>query len=388
MDGVLKKSRVDWVLVLALLSLFGAGLLTMKTLGGFSVEFGANDNYFFNRQVIWLGLGLLLFFFASSVDWRFLRNGWILLAFYLFGILVLAGLLALGQGIRGARAWYTLGFFSFEPAEFMKLVLILVLAKYFSRRHVEIAHVKHVIVSGLYAFLPAFLVFLQPDLGSTLIFAAIWLGMILASGVSKKHLAAILALGTIVTLVAWFYLLAPYQKDRILTFLNPLSDPRGAGYNALQSMIAVGSGELWGRGIGYGTQSRLEFLPEHQTDFIFAAFAEEWGFFGVSVLFLVFGAVFWRILKASRSGQSNFEKLFGLGLVFFIFSHLIIHVGMNVGLLPITGISLPFLSYGGSHNITLLAGLGILMGMKRYGYESGANRLDEDIAIAGLTRFQ
>ncbi len=379
MPKIFSRPQVDWALIFALVPLFLAGLITMKTLGG-------GDDYFFTRQVIWILLGLFLFFIASSLDWRILRNGWVLLALYILGILVLVGLPFLARETRGAQSWIRFGFFSLEPAEPMKLILILVLAKYFSRRHVEIRHIKHIIVSGLYAVLPAGLVFLQPDLGSAIIFGAVWLGMILVSGVSKRHLLSIILLGLALSLTAWFYVLAPYQKARILTFVHPFSDPRGAGYNALQSMIAVGSGGLWGRGIGYGTQSRLEFLPEHQTDFIFAAFAEEWGLAGVSVLFIFYGALFWRILKASRGGQTNFEKLFGLGLIFFILAHFTIHVGMNLGILPVTGISLPFMSYGGSHNITLLAGLGVLMGMRRYGYESGTTRLDEDLALADVIR--
>ena len=223
-------------------------------------------------------------------------------------------------------------------------------------------------------------------MGWALIFAAVWLGMIMFSGVSKKHLFGVILIAVLGILISWFYLLAPYQKARVFTFLNPFADPQGAGYNALQARIAVGSGGLWGRGVGYGTQSRLEFLPEHETDFIFAAFAEEWGFFGVTVLFALFGILFWRILKASMSGGSNFEKLFGVGILFLILSHFVIHIGMNVGLLPVTGLSLPFLSYGGSHTLTLLAGLGILMGMRRYGYESGVTRSDEDLALADVIR--
>jgi rod shape determining protein RodA len=372
------SNGVDWPLLVAIIPLLLAGLITMKSLGG-----GAD--YFFNRQIIWIGFGLFIFFLASLLDWHILRNGWVLLAFYVLGILVLLGLL-LVEPLRGARAWIRLGLFSVEPAEPMKLILVLVLAKYFSRRHVEIAHFRHIIVSGIYAAIPAFLVFIQPDLGSAIIFTAIWLGMILVSGVSKKHLLIVVASAFMIALVLWFFVLAPYQQARVLTFLDPLRDPKGAGYNAIQSVIAVGSGGLFGKGVGYGTQSRLEFLPEHETDFIFAAFGEEWGFVGITVLFLLFGAVFWRILKASFSGASNFERLFGIGLVFFILSHFIIHVGMNLGLLPVTGISLSFLSYGGSHMLVLFAGLGMLMGMRRYGSESGGSRPEEDFALADVIK--
>jgi rod shape determining protein RodA len=160
--------------------------------------------------------------------------------------------------------------------------------------------------------------------------------------------------------------LKPYQKDRILSFLNPLKDPQGAGYNALQSMIAIGSGQTWGKGLGLGTQSRLKFLPEYRTDFVFAAFAEEWGFVGVLIVFFSFGILIWRILKNAYLGQANFERFFGMGVSIFLMSHFVLHVGMNIGILPITGLSMPFLSYGGSHLVTIFSGLGILMGMRRH----------------------
>ena len=374
------KPHIDLVLLLAIVPLFLAGLITMKGLGA-DTEAAISANYFFNRQIIWIAIGFILFFAASSVDWRILRSGQLLLILYAFGIAVLIGLLILANTIRGTRSWISLGLFSIEPAETMKLILILVLAKYFSRRHIEIAHLKHIIISGLYAAIPILLIFIQPDLGSAIIFGAIWLGMVMVSGVSKKHLLSVLALGSIIFLFAWFQVIEPYQKNRILTFLNPGDDPRGAGYNALQSMIAVGSGGIFGRGVGYGIQSRLEFLPEHETDFIFAAFAEEWGLVGVSLVFLLYGLLFWRVIKASMEGESNLENLFAGGLFFMIFTHFIIHVGMNIGVLPVTGISLPFLSYGGSHTIMLLFSLGILTGMSRYKMASGRSWREEDLTL-------
>lgn len=368
-------SGIDWVLVVAIAPLVLAGLITMKSLGA-----GGSD-YFFNRQVIWVSVGFVVFFLASTVDWRFLRNGWMLVALYLAGLGALAALLVFSEAIRGAQSWLSLGIFSLEPSEPMKLVLVLMLAKYFSRRHVEIRHFRHIFISGLYASLPALLIFLQPDLGSAAIFFFIWLGMILISGVSKRHILFVGAVIISVVLIGWFYALAPYQKARVLSFIDPWRDPEGAGYNALQSVIAVGSGGLLGRGIGFGTQSRLEFLPEHETDFIFAAFAEEWGFFGVSVLLFFFGVVFWRLMKAAYAGRSNFEKLFGIGLILIVLSHFVVNIGMNVGMLPVTGITLPFLSYGGSHIITLFLGLGVLLGMRRYGYESGGKLRERDLTL-------
>ncbi len=351
--------NIDWILILAIIPLLIAGLLTMK---GFTGE-----NYFFTRQIVRIFLSFAVFFIFSFIDWRFLKRGGLLLALLVLSLIPLAFLLILGIKTRGSASWLRFSSFSILPADPIKLLLVLVLAKYFSRRHIEIANIKHIFISATYAVIPAVLIFFQPDFGSTMIIFAIWLGMVMVSGISKKHLSMVFIAGLILFSIGWFFILKPYQQQRVLTFLHPLKDPQGAGYNALQSMIAVGSGQILGKGIGYGTQSRLEFLPEHQTDFIFAAFSEEWGFVGVSLVFILFGIVVWRILKNASSGQSNFERLFGIGLAILIVSHALIHIGMNIGLLPITGIPLPFMSYGGSNLLTVFAGLGILMGMRQYG---------------------
>ena len=352
------SNSIDWILFCAVVPLLVAGLLAMNSFNG--------QNYFFTRQLVWIGVSLVVFFVSSAIDWRFLKRSG-LLAFLFVGLsLVLIALILVGHVSHGVQSWLSFGGVSLQPADFMKLLVIVILAKYFSRRHIAIANIRHVFVSGVYAFIPFVLVFLQPDFGSAMIIFLIWLGMIMVSGVSKKHLLGVLAIGIIGFLLLWFSVLRPYQKARILTFLNPLADVRGAGYNAFQSQIAVGSGEVLGRGVGYGTQSRLKFLPEYQTDFVFAAFAEEWGFLGVGLLFLLYGIIIWRILSIALTAPSNFEMLYASGVAIFLMAHFVIHVGMNSGILPVTGIPLPFVSYGGSHLVTEFAALGILMGMRRY----------------------
>lgn len=362
----MKYSHIDWILFLSTVPLLIAGLLTMRSLGG---PPGGGD-YFFSHQLIWIGISFIIFFTFSFVDWRFLRRSEILIFLFLLSIGILAALLVFGSPIKGATSWLRMNFFSIEPVDPIKLILIFIWAKYFSRRHIEIANIKHIIISGLYMFVPTLLVFFQPDIGSALIIFLIWLGMIMVSGISKKHLLLIFLIIVLVFSVSWFFIFKPYQKDRLITFLHPLKDIRGAGYNAVQSMIAVGSGQFLGKGIGYGSQSRLGFLPEHQTDFIFAAFSEEWGLIGVFLIFLFYGIMIWRILKNAYVGQSNFEALFGIGLAIFLVSHFLINIGMNIGILPITGVNLPFISYGGSNLVTVFAGLGILMGMRRYASDS------------------
>lgn len=361
--------RIDWLLFLATLPLLGAGLVTMHSFAGVDP--------FFDRQVIWILISIAVFFAASLVDWRFLRRPGVVISLYAVSIFLLLLLFVLGSVFQGAQSWFNFGAFAFQPSDPIKLVVIILLAKYFSRRHIEIHRFKHIIVPSLYVFLVFVLVLLQPDFGSAIIIFLIWLGMMLVSGISKKHLALIFCTAAIAFMGFWSFGIADYQKARITSFLNPLADISGTGYNAYQSMVAVGSGELLGKGIGFGTQSRLKFLPEYQTDFIFAAFAEEWGFVGVILLFLLFGLVIIRIVRNAGRGETNFEVLYGLGLAFLFIAHFTVHVGMNIGLLPITGTTIPFLSYGGSHLVTEFLGLGILMGMMRHAQSGRVQALRE-----------
>lgn len=349
---------IDWVLFLSVLPLVLVGLLTMNSF--------SQENYFFEKQVIWVFISLLLFFFLSSIDFRFLRKTKTIVILYLTTVGFLLLLFIFGSIFKGAQSWFDLGFFAIQPSDPAKLVLILLLSKYFSRRHVEIAHIKHVFISGFYSLLIFALVLLQPDFGGAVIIALIWFGMVLVSGISKKHLALVFLITILSGFLSWFYILEDYQKERVRTFIDPLADVRGAGYNAYQSTIAVGSGQLFGKGIGYGTQSKLQFLPEYETDFIFAAFAEEWGFVGVIILFLLFTIIIWRVLLNALHGATNFEIFFGTGVAILLMSQFVVHVGINIGLLPVTGTTIPFLSYGGSHLVTEFAALGILMGMRRY----------------------
>ena len=318
--------NMDWVLFFSALLLSLAGLVTMNSFVG--------ESYFFSRQLIWICVSLVFFFVASMVDWHFLRRSKVVVALFSISCSLLLLLFLFAQVTKGAQSWFSFGAFSFQPSDPIKLVLIILLAKYFSRRHVEIAHVKHILISGAYAFVLFVLVLLQPDFGSAIILFGVWFGMVMVSGISLKHLFAVFVGGIITFLFLWGFVFQPYQKQRIMTFIHPLTDIRGAGYNAYQSTIAVGSGRILGKGVGYGTQSKLQFLPEYETDFIFAAFAEEWGFVGSTLIFLLYGVLLWRILDNALRGASNFETLFGLGLAILFIVHIVVHIGMNIGLLP------------------------------------------------------
>lgn len=325
-----------------------------------------NAGEFFNKQIIWILIGFTVFFIFSFIDFRFLKRTDILVFIYLLNSLILLSLFILGYVSHGAKSWFDFGYFSFQPVDMMKLILVLILAKYFSRRHVEIRDIKHIFISGFYALIPLILVLLQPDFGSAMIIFFIWLGMILVSGISKTHLFLVFTSSLVIFASLWFFVFAPYQKARIVNFINPLADIHGTGYNAFQSTIAVGSGGITGKGLGFGTQSRLKFLPQPQSDFVFAAYAEEWGLVGSLLILFLYGAIIWRILYSATLGAYNFEILFGMGIAIFFMSHILINIGMNLGLMPITGIPLPFMSYGGSHLLVEFAGLGILMSMRRY----------------------
>jgi rod shape determining protein RodA len=359
-ETVLK--RIDWLLVFFILPVVAGGLVTMKS---FTPEESTGD--FFSRQIIWVAISFAVFITFSFIDFRFLKRTNVLVFLFLFlsGMLLL--LIALGSVGGGPKSWYNFGFFSFQPVDLMKLVLVLVLAKYFSRRHVEIRDFKHIFISGLYALIPLILVLAQPDFGSAMVILFIWLGMVLVSGISKKHLLLVFLSGAVVFALLWLFAFKPYQKARIYTFINPMSDIHKSGYNVFQSTIAVGSGQILGKGLGFGTQSRLKFLPVPQSDFVFAAYAEEWGFVGSMLILILYCLIIWRVLYNASLGATNFEILFGLGIAIFFIGHILVNVGMNLGLMPVTGIPLPFMSYGGSHLLAEFAGLGILMSMRRYG---------------------
>ncbi len=352
-------SNIDWLAVASLALIAGAGLVTMNSLS-------SENDIFFTRQIVWLGVSFLFFIIFSLIDWRFIKRTDFIVAIFIFCCLILIAVKIFGIDVHGSQSWFRFGGVSFQPSDLAKVVLVLVLAKYFSRRHIQIAYIKHLVISGIYALILFLLVFLQPDFGSAMVIFFIWLGMVWISGISKNHLLAVFGAGMLVFLSLWFFVFEDYQKQRIMTFINPMADIRGAGYNAMQSVIAVGSGGILGKGVGYGTQSRLNFLPEYKTDFVFAAFAEEWGFVGVlSLLFLYFFVIF-RIVRISMMGATNFETLFGLGVAIYFLCHITINIGMNLGILPIAGITLPFMSYGGSHLLAEFVSLGILMGMRRY----------------------
>jgi len=347
----------DWTLLLPALTLSLLGILTISTFG--------EGSSFAPRQFLWLAIAIGGYLAVSRFDMSFIRRTPVVMVMYVLSLALLVSLLLFADPVLGARAWFSFGLISFQPADFAKLALIVLLAKYLSRRHVEIGDFRHILVSGAYALTLTLLILIEPDMGNAIIFGTIWLGMMLVSGISKKHLAVLGLIGLAVASLLWFEGLKPYQRTRIISFVNPAADIHGSGYNAYQAKIAVGSGELFGKGIGYGTQSKLRFLPEYQTDFIFAAFAEEWGFIGVVLLLSMYALLFARLAQIARASATNFDAFFTLGVLILFVAHVAIHTGISLGLLPVTGTTIPFMSSGGSHIVLEFAALGIVTSLAR-----------------------
>ncbi len=349
----------EWPLLLVPVTLCLLGILTMH-------PFDAGSTLA-PRQLTWLFISIIAFVICASLDMRFIRRTPVILAGYIGTIILLLLLLFTAEEIMGAKSWFTFGAFSFQPTDLGKLAFIALMAKYFSRRHMAIADFRHILVSGVYAAPIILLILVEPDLGTAAIFSAVWFGMVLFSGIPKKHLAIVVATGVILAAGLWFGGLHDYQRARIVAFINPAADIRGSGYNAYQATIAAGSGQLWGKGIGYGTQSKLRFLPEYETDFIFAAYAEEWGFTGIAFVLFLYGLLLARLLAISRRAATNFDAFFTIGVFLLFSAHLFIHAGINLGLLPVTGTTIPFMSYGGSHLLAEFVALGIVVSLARGG---------------------
>ena len=343
--------HIDWITALILLCLGSFGLFILLTIG---------QSYFVS-QLLYLVLGFVLLCAFSFIDpallWWFAPIGYILSNIFL-------AMSYLGPNIRGATRWILISGAQIQPSEFVKPFLLLAfshfIAKYMPRK---LGNVPMLFVLFIIPFL---LVLRQPDVGTSLVYAAFWSAMLLAGGLNVWLFLAAGGLISIMLPFLWSHL-AQYQQSRILTFLNPSLDPKGAGYNALQAMIAVGSGQWWGRGLGRGTQSHLRFLPEYHTDFIFATLIEELGFLGGTLLLAGYGFLLYRIIAPVLHGIVTDIRVFiySFGLFAMLLSQIFINAGMNMGLIPITGITLPFVSYGGSSILSTAIAFGILWAIAR-----------------------
>ena len=349
--------KLDWVLIGALIVLFLFGLLTLYA--------SPEPDDTFTKQAVFGIVAFVLLVGASVLDWRIFRNHPLfLIALYVLGIVALLGLFVLGVRIRGVAGWYQFGPIAIQPVEIVKIVVLLVLAKYLSNRHIELYRLRHLFISGLYVLAPVVLVILQPDLGSALVLIASWVGLVIISGIQVRQFVLIVLVGALCAGLLWSFGLQDYQRERIVSFANPERDPLGGSYQTRQAMIAIGSGGLLGKGLGEGAQTRLGFLPEYQTDFIFAAIGEEWGLVGLTILLGLWAVVFWRLYGIWLGAATNFARLFVGGIFVLLGVHVILNIGANVGVLPITGLPLPFVSAGGSNLLSLAVGMGIVLSIQ------------------------
>ncbi|TAK88847.1 rod shape-determining protein RodA [Patescibacteria group bacterium] len=346
----------DWVLFGAALALSLVGVVVIYSTSFKAANLVAPVDA--AHQVYFLVIALVGFGLAARMDYR----GWskVTPVLYVAMLVSLLAVFVLGKTALGATRWIDLGFFQFQPSEFAKIVMILVLAKYFSANYDSMDRIRPVAISLLYVAVPGLLVLAQPDLGTALVFGAIWLVMAIMAQVRWTYFAALFGAAVVSLPIFIQFVLKPYQRARLEVFLNPTADPLSTGYNVVQSTIAVGSGQLYGRGLAAGSQSQLNFLPSQHTDFIFAVLSEKMGFIGGLIVLLLFTVLLLRGIYIASRAEDRFGVFVAVGVVTMLLFHLFINIGMNIGLMPVTGIPLPFISYGGTSLLVSLIAVGLL----------------------------
>ncbi len=364
--------RRDSMLLVAVAGLIGISLVTLAFLGE-PASAGVSSPMV--RQGIAVVIGLALYWFLAHLDY----HDWSTLGWLTYGLALALLVLVLMVGVErgGSQRWFILGDFQFQPSEFAKIALIVVLARYYTRAPYALSTLRGHLLAGIITLPAALLVLRQPDLGTALLLIAIWQGIALAGGVNWRHLAVPPAVALAASPAIWFAM-QPYMRERILAFFDPSFDPLGSGYNVLQARIAIGSGGLWGRGFSESSQTALEFLRVRETDFIFAVIAEQAGLIGSLVVIGLFGLLVTYALVAGISASDRFGSIVAIGVMVMFTVQVTVNVGMNVGILPVTGLTLPLISAGGSSMIAMLGGLGLVTSIshnREFGSLSGRRRL-------------
>lgn len=349
-------SHFDWFLLLLTLALIGIGVGTIYSA---TYTGGQGLSPWAVRQLIWAGMGLVCMFIAFIVDYRRLEI--VAYVFYVLSLILLALVPVLGSSGGGAQRWIRVGFFALQPSELAKIGLLLVLARDFHRyAPLEGYGLRDLIFPAVLTAIPAGMVLAEPNLGTAVILGLLFVSLAFAAGTRLRIFALAAVLGGGMIPLLWGHL-KPYQRQRVSSFLNPDQDPLGAGYHMIQSKITVGSGMLWGKGFLQGTQNRLDFLPEKHTDFVFAVLAEEWGFVGTVTLLALYGVLLARLLFIAWKAPDRFGSFLAAGAAIIILWQLLINTGMNLGMLPVVGVPLPLLSYGGSSLLTVMIALGLAL---------------------------
>lgn len=346
--------RLDWLLFLAMFILL---FLSASILYSLNLNIANSDFIIFRKQIIFILTGLVLFFIVSGINYK-VWSTFSKLIYFLF-LLVLVAVLLFGQTVKGTTGWIILGPANVQPVEFAKIAIVIWLARYLADHAKEFYMFRHIFLSGLAVAVYVILVLFQPDLGSSLVLLGAWLIVLFFTGLERKYLLWLGSAAIVLAVFAWFFLLAPYMKSRILTFVNPGLDPQGRGYNVIQSITAVGAGQLTGRGLALGSQSNLRFLPEPGTDFIFAVIAEDLGLLGVVMVLGLFAFIFYRLFSIMRRCDDDFGSYLVLGIASILLVQVFINIGMNMGISPVTGIPLPLVSAGGSSLWAVMIALGM-----------------------------
>ena len=357
----------DWWMLALVMAVAALGLVALYSAvhaGGSTTQAGL-----FTKQLIWYGAGTVVMIVAFLIDYKNYER-WAHI-YYLFCIAMLVAVLLFGRYVAGSKRWLSFGPASIQPSEMVKLAVILVLAKYYARvARTEGIHIRELLTPFVLTAIPFILIVRQPDLGTAMIVALIAGSITLYVKIERRTLIFLVASCALAVPVVWSFLKG-YQKQRILTFLNPDRDPLGAGYHIIQSKIAIGSGMLVGKGFLRGTQNALDFLPEQHTDFIFSVLAEEWGLVGTMLVLLFFMLLIIGGLRIAQRSRDPFGTILAVGVTLMIAWQVFINMGMVMGLLPVVGVTLPFVSYGGSSVITMMAGVGLLLNvsMRRFMFE-------------------
>ncbi len=346
---------MDFTLIAAVCALI---LISLVIIGS-ATHSDPNGARFVQRQGIFAVLNIALAVFLMNFDYKILQRYGMKL--YGFNLVLLIAVMLVGHSALGAQRWIQLGPITLQPSEFAKLIMIISLASLLEDKIGKLNTLHDLLPVGLFVGVPFILVMKQPDLGTSLVFIAIFLGMIFACGVNLKLLGGLFAAGLAIIPLLWMFVLKEYQKMRIMVFLDPNVDPLGSGYHIIQSEIAIGSGMLFGKGLFSGTQSQLNFLPENHTDFIFAVVGEELGFIGVALLLFLYLVILWRGMRIAQDASDTFGMLIAVGITSMLAFHVLVNIGMTMGIMPVTGIPLPLMSYGVSSLTTNLMAIVILL---------------------------
>ncbi|MCL1078653.1 rod shape-determining protein RodA [Parashewanella spongiae] len=355
-QNIWRRMHIDLLLLI--------GILALMSFGSFIIYSASGNNFaMIERQAIRIVLSLFVMFIVAQINPEVLRR-WAL-PIYLTGVALLIGVMFFGEVNKGAQRWLNVGFIEFQPSELMKLAFPITMAWYISKFPLP-PKKRYLAGAAILLLIPTLLIAKQPDLGTSILVASSGIFVLFLSGMSWRIVLSIICSGLAFLPVLWYFLMHDYQRTRVLTLFNPESDPLGAGYHIIQSKIAIGSGGLWGKGWLHGTQSQLEFLPERHTDFIFAVIGEEFGLVGSLFLLLMYLYIIGRGLAIASNAQTSFSRLLAGSITLTFFVYIFVNIGMVSGILPVVGVPLPLISYGGTSMLTLMVGFGILMSINTH----------------------